>query len=280
VEIISPKNGDHYSINGYSLLPLKADVFDIEQPNSQLDYFWTPILKHNEHEHEEAPINRQTAEVIIEPLGCSTNENYWYEIQLEVRDSFGLSGRDTVEIFPYCDDPFFELDYWRGTVEQDKIILNWSALQEVDVDFYHLQKLTSSDGLQTIAQIEAAGAGLNYHIEDDRPVRGYNNYRLKVYRTDGTFDFTPEIRILFPPVPPVKVYPNPTKDVCVFEVHQPAEIILVEIFDGQGKQVIRAEKSTGSFEVSLELLPVGVYSYRLTNGGATYSGKVMKSPDK
>ena len=94
VRINSFRDRSYYSVNGYTILPLRAQVFDFEHTESQLHYSWTTILKHNTHEHAELPVNQVATETILEPIGCN-DENYWYQIQLKVTDEAGLSTSDT-----------------------------------------------------------------------------------------------------------------------------------------------------------------------------------------
>lgn len=278
VEISSFEDGDTYSINGYSELLLRADAYDAEQFLFSLDWEWITILKHNTHEHAEAPINDRVTQTLIEPLGCADNEVYWYQIQVAVKDSFGLVGRDTSELFPYCEDPFFELEYWRANAESDRVILNWSAITESDLDYYEVQRITTAQGIRTIGNVNPAGAGLAYHFEDQNPVLGYNNYRLKVFRNDGTFDFTEEIRVTFPPVQAIKVYPNPTEETATFELDELRGEITIELFSAAGALILSEVQTQAKFDISLAGLPVGIYTYRILNGSEELTGTISKIP--
>ena len=275
VEITSFENGDFYSVNGYSILPLAATVIDDEHDQSQLNYSWTTFLKHNIHEHAEESVNQATTSTIIEPIGCN-GEGYWYQVQLEVTDAAGLIGRDTGDLFPYCGDPFFRLRRWEGFTEDQQIILEWEAEQESELTAYLLQRITAQDGIQTLGNIPAGS--VNYTFVDPSPVLGFNNYRLKIIRQDGAFDFSPEIRILFPPKPEIILYPNPSSTLITFEVAKVNEPMNLEIFDTKGAKVLESHPETAIFEINIENLAAGIYTYRLKNGDRSLTGKFVKLP--
>jgi glucose/arabinose dehydrogenase len=277
VAINSFKDSSFYSINGYSVLPLSAEVIDLEHDESQLNYYWTTILRHNSHEHAEAPVNQRTTETIIEPIGCN-NENYWFQIRLEVIDAAGLIGRDTSDIFPYCDEPFFILKRWEGHAEEKGIKLEWESELESDLLYYELQRITTIDGVNTITSVLPIGENTNYTHFDTAPVRGYNNYRLKVFRKDGAFDFTPELRILFPPNPEINLYPNPSADKITFEVRELFSEMNLEIYDISGALIMKSNQEAALFTIDINELAAGVYSYRLKNGNVTHTGKFVKLP--
>ncbi|MFT5168835.1 MAG: hypothetical protein ACI8P3_004080, partial [Saprospiraceae bacterium] len=277
VAITSFEDGSFYSVSGYSILPLAAEVSDAEHDVTQLNYSWTSILRHNTHEHAELPVNQITTETIIEPIGCNDG-NYWYQIQLQVRDAAGLIGSDTSELFPYCDEPFFVLKRWEAQAKEQVVVLEWESESESDLSYYEVQRITALDGIRSIGIVLPNGANTNYMEYDNAPVTGYNNYRLKVFRNDGSFDFSPELRILFPADPEIILYPNPSADKITFEVREISDEMSLDIYDLSGAKIMSRSYETTLFTIDIQTLAAGVYAYRLKNGETTLTGKFIKLP--
>ena len=82
-------------------LNLSATVSDAESSNSQLEFSWVASLFHNDHSHDEAPINNPTGTAVLSPIGCD-GTTYWYRITLTVTDPQGLSTTVYKDLFPNC----------------------------------------------------------------------------------------------------------------------------------------------------------------------------------
>lgn len=103
VHITSPLNGSFYQTTSPSVVNCTANVTDAEHADAALTYKWVTILHHNNHEHPEPSDNAHITTTIFSPDGC--DEPYYYEEQLTVTDPAGLSGADTVYIYPRCAVP-------------------------------------------------------------------------------------------------------------------------------------------------------------------------------
>ncbi|MBK9045799.1 MAG: PQQ-dependent sugar dehydrogenase [Bacteroidetes bacterium] len=103
VVITSFNNGDLYSMNGFTNLPLEAQVTDAEHGPGSLFYRWRTIFHHNQHLHPESVDTNKITSTIISPAGCT--ETYYYEIELTVTDIKGLSTTVSSNVFPACDPP-------------------------------------------------------------------------------------------------------------------------------------------------------------------------------
>ncbi|MCB0851473.1 MAG: PQQ-dependent sugar dehydrogenase, partial [Bacteroidetes bacterium] len=53
VKITSVEDGDHYPVSGSTLLPLEADVSDVESNPGEMNYKWEVFHHHNTHVHPE-----------------------------------------------------------------------------------------------------------------------------------------------------------------------------------------------------------------------------------
>ena len=101
IQITSIAPGTLYSIQTPTVLPLQANVYDAESPNSQLTYEWETVLHHNQHTHPESLDNDSVSYTILTPIGCD-GELYFYRIYLRVTDPQGMTSVDYVDVYPDC----------------------------------------------------------------------------------------------------------------------------------------------------------------------------------
>ena len=101
IGIVSPVNGSYYSITEPEFLPLQAFTVDAEHGPDEITCSWQARLHHNEHYHNEAPVQECQSEALVTPIGCG-DEIYWYAFEFIATDAHGLSSSSTVMIYPDC----------------------------------------------------------------------------------------------------------------------------------------------------------------------------------
>jgi PKD repeat protein len=126
VQITSFDDGDLYSMNSNSSLPLTASVTDAQHGPGQLYYEWTTYLHHNSHVHIEATDTNKISSTVISPLGCVTGVTYYFEVQLKVTDAAGLSTTVSNNIYPACDPPVAKF------IALDNIICKGDTMKFID----------------------------------------------------------------------------------------------------------------------------------------------------
>ncbi|MGE3109936.1 MAG: PQQ-dependent sugar dehydrogenase [Phycisphaerales bacterium] len=100
VNITSPIPG-RIQVCGTVVVPLTAEISDLEFPNEQLACTWQTILRHNTHGHPEPPDPACQTTAVLTPHGAPTDEFSW-EFRLTVADPAGLSTTQIVRLEPYC----------------------------------------------------------------------------------------------------------------------------------------------------------------------------------
>ncbi|MFO0963893.1 MAG: PQQ-dependent sugar dehydrogenase [Phycisphaerales bacterium] len=101
VHILSPQDGQLYSMASNSTLPLRAQVDDPDHPG-QVSCAWRAILHHNTHIHPEPEDPACETTAVISPLGCGT-DTFWVELQFTATDPLGLSTQASVALYPDCE---------------------------------------------------------------------------------------------------------------------------------------------------------------------------------
>lgn len=87
-----------------TLVTLRHDSTDAEQPVSALACEWQVLLHHDNHTHPELPDPSCATQVLLSPHdACTTGDVIWYEITLTMTDPFGLSSTASLALVPDCD---------------------------------------------------------------------------------------------------------------------------------------------------------------------------------
>ena len=71
------------------------------------------------------------------------------------------------------------------------------------------------------------------------------------------------------------IYPNPATDYILVSSDDLCRSAMIEIFDIQGKVVLRQEMIDDHQRISVKHLDTGIYIYKLTNNSITYRGKII-----
>jgi glucose/arabinose dehydrogenase len=101
VAITSLYDGMPYPLDAETIYPLRAQKSDAEQAAGTLACAWRTILHHNTHDHSEPVDPACETTTVISPLGCGA-ETYFFEVELVVTDSAGLTATDRVHLYPDC----------------------------------------------------------------------------------------------------------------------------------------------------------------------------------
>jgi hypothetical protein len=172
-------------------------------------------------------------------------------------------------------------------VEKD-VQLNWITQNEVDVDYYTLEK--SSDGAQfeAINQQQATGNGRSndnsYNYLDTRPYVGVNYYRLGQVDVDGTQTYSRIVAINFEEKtqPVITLAPNPAhNDLTVDYTTSEEGMVSIEVYDVIGQLMssstnLPVEKGGNNILLNIREYPNGVYILRVKQGGQAATRRFVK----
>jgi hypothetical protein len=172
-------------------------------------------------------------------------------------------------------------------VEKD-VHLNWITQNEVDVDYYTLEK--SNDGVQfdVINEQQATGNGRSndnrYNYLDTRPFVGGNYYRLGQVNVNGiqTYSRVRVVNFEEKAQPVITLAPNPahnnlTVDYTTFE----EGAISIEVYDVIGQLMsnstnLPVEKGANTILLNVREYPNGVYILRVKQGGQATTRRFVK----
>jgi len=179
------------------------------------------------------------------------------------------------------------------TIDQTVILL-WETATEVDNYGFQVERKKAKVKRQidaeweTLGFVEGAGnsnSPKEYRFEDESPVNGSVQYRLKQIDTDGKFEYSDvvelDINILPKEFSLAQNYPNPfnPSTVIAYSIPEKGHVIL-GVYDALGRLVSRLvnkNQETGSYNVKFDnknRIGSGVYFYRIEvtskNGSSNY----------
>ena len=153
-------------------------------------------------------------------------------------------------------------------IEDNKVLLTWATLSELDNDYFSLEKSNDGRTWKVLKNIDGAGTTQtvkHYKFNDKNPFDGFNYYRLKQTDFDGRFEYSTIESIWLNKNTPssLSVFPNPFKNQITIETD--AEEVF--IFDALGRLVkdIDLEK-LNALSIDLGNLSSGVYFVKGGNG--------------
>jgi hypothetical protein len=166
---------------------------------------------------------------------------------------------------------FFDLKKDAG-----KIIVEWKPEDETGLEKYLVQK--SRDGINWITisgqPVRRSLVSTNYSAIDDRPLSGWNYYRIASISYSGETDFSITKKIFHGDgKESLKIYPNPASEYFIIEAKS-SEAFQVLIRDNAGKLVKKEQVFTGK-KISTAGLATGVYSIEITSGSFSQLHKLI-----
>ncbi|MEM8582737.1 MAG: T9SS type A sorting domain-containing protein [Bacteroidota bacterium] len=219
------------------------------------------------------------------------------------RVSFTLSGTDLAHLYGGGSGDGFDVNRFEGVVplpltlisfsalpQVDFVLVSWVTEDEVDTDFFTIEKTRDGRDFVWVGEQEAAGFSepgerLHYELKDYDPYLGTSFYRLQTTDFDGTISLSHLVEVNYATTTDnwdFTLFPNPNtgKHFSIEpEGLQPDRECLIELVDAQGRlifhQTLSAENIDGQrFELT-EPLPGGSYLIRLSDDRGESKAKIL-----
>jgi GH18 family chitinase len=177
-----------------------------------------------------------------------------------------------------CTSAPVELIHFTAQTKENKVFLNWSTIQEINNDFFQVER--SSDGINFIAIETVEGNGNSntlreYSITDPTFLSGKVYYRLAQYDFDGTVHYSPVVSLDFTSAT-ISINPNPfsyTTNLLIQSSQPTAEL---QWFDMQGRSFGRFILKTGEVQTIGEELVSGIYILEIITDETIHRQKIIK----
>ncbi|MFT7033284.1 MAG: hypothetical protein ACJA2S_001790 [Cyclobacteriaceae bacterium] len=173
-----------------------------------------------------------------------------------------------------------ELIEFKGQIEDDKVVFNWSTASEKNNDYFEILK--SEDGITFSAIGKISGNGTSnlvnhYDYVDQHPKYGINYYQLRQVDYDGKNEFFSVILAIYGSsrelVSHMVVWPNPVTERrfnVVIDNYQITGIPTISLIDLQGGVLLKESFSPNSNSISIDAsgtrINSGIYILEYYNG--------------
>ena len=160
---------------------------------------------------------------------------------------------------------------FEGVSENEKSILNWTTLSEINSDIFEIQKSTNGIEFINIGEVKANGYSnrvIKYKFTDTQTNQVLNYYRLKQIDYDGSFEYSKTIAIKPNNNPKPIIYTTQNKEAIV-KFSKPYTGT-IKIFDLTGK-IISKKELTSSYKIIFQGLKQGLYLIQIESNKESYS---------
>jgi len=149
--------------------------------------------------------------------------------------------------------------------------LYWNTSNELNTRHFVIERSSDGSAFTSIASVFAQGrANNNYNSSVDDPTTGIVFYRLKIVDNNGSFTYSPVIKIdRRKNTAGIAVLTNPVKDFIIINTNDRSLVNSTgSIINMQGAVVKNFILKQGSQTVDIKDLPAGVYYLRTVNGSS------------
>jgi uncharacterized repeat protein (TIGR01451 family) len=152
---------------------------------------------------------------------------------------------------------------FKGSLNEDKSVLNWSMNGDENVATYEVEFSESGTAFSTTGKVEGKGntnmANIYQFIDNEHTFAAIRYYRLKAIQKGGNYTYSGIIR-LNAKEQDVEVVPNPfDKDLNVQIRLKTAETVRIRLIDLLGKEVYSTTEQLGIGSHSLSIrIPAGL----------------------
>lgn len=170
-----------------------------------------------------------------------------------------------------------DLISFTGMGTPDGNLLQWQTENEVHTDGFEIQR--SNDGTEftaigSVGSKEGSGR-LHYEYADPSPGAGTTFYRLRMLDQDGTFKYSPVIKVVNLHKASLKLYPNPAQNFVVLQ--GVSDFRTAVVIDMQGRNWTKMPLSGDQVRIDLSNLPAGTYFIRLDHDSFSRKLKFVKN---
>jgi hypothetical protein len=185
-----------------------------------------------------------------------------------------------------------ELSMLKAEFKMNSVKLIWKTATEVKNYGFEIQRLVISGKcteFEKIGFVEGYGnsnSPKDYSFTDENVPCGKVQYRLKQIDTDGKYEYSKtieiEIQAIIKEFSLFQNYPNPFNPVTTIKYSLPVSgSVTIKIYDVLGNEIttlinnVIKEPGYHSLEFNAKLLPSGIYFYKLTTNGFSFTRKLM-----
>ena len=219
----------------------------------------------------------------------------------EATESLGLDGTNLAQLFRGGNGDGFDVTLFAGSIplpltlitfeafpQKDFVLLKWITENELDTDFFTIEKtkngsLFSDVGDMTAAGFTEPGEVLHYEMNDEAPYQGTSFYRLKTTDFDGAISLSHLIEVEYNVDAEWSflLFPNPSTG-RHFSVRpsglEEGTDVTAQVMDATGRQLFTEQFEYYGDAWRIELtsrLTAGSYLIRIGNQAVGYQARIL-----
>jgi hypothetical protein len=193
-------------------------------------------------------LDASLASSVLGTHAAATNANTTYEVNrtglttANLGNAWRIGTRNTAA----SPLPITLVDFTAVYVNEKNVRLNWSTANEVNSDYFVVERTKNGEDIEVIGKISAAGTTSSKHeyaFFDEYPLQGTSYYRLKQYNSDGSNESFKWAAIYLNPEADIIVFPNPGNGILNLRLTgiPEEEVISVEIYNSFGNCIYSSD---------------------------------------
>lgn len=209
-------------------------------------------------------------------------------------DNFTANGQNFNLTWALSDNSIFDcsilpvqLVHLEAIASRNSVEVAWTTQTENGSSHYLVERSGDGETFHVIGSVDAAGysqGNIDYRFMDERPINGWNYYRLTKVDLDGATEKTEVVTAIFrSTVRSLVLYPNPATDVVQMDLGEvEGDIAMILLMDASGRIVAQrtASELDNSGNISLHVQSVDAGSYMVSvldvNGLPLANGRFIK----
>lgn len=177
-----------------------------------------------------------------------------------------------------------ELAEFNVQCEQNQNVFSWYVLNEINNDFFTIQKSRDGVNYVTLDQIQSQLYSNAYVYQEQMPENGEFYYRILQTDFDGSSSVLSTLSHSFPceDNEDIEIYPNPTDENAFITISAKESDVKIEVFNALGQIVIDKidfqfkQQETKVFALNTEFLSDGIYMIKVSIDEKLYVKKLVK----
>lgn len=151
-------------------------------------------------------------------------------------------------------------------------LLSFSTATEINNSHFVIERSADARTFSEIGRVQGAGTTRvpqSYTFTDEKPLSGLNYYRLRQVDFDGAESLSGVVSVVFGKAGSITIAPSPATDRVRIQLDEAlTNDGLWQVFDNMGRQVLSGgwEAESADFELDVNTLPEGMYTFRLAVG--------------
>ena len=153
------------------------------------------------------------------------------------------------------------------------VLLQWTTTNQVNCKNFIVERSQNGKEFNVVVNtIDASNTNQTKHIyqtTDNKPVKGFNYYRLKIVDNNGSVTYSQIVLIKFDTKEPnVVLYPNPTSNVVNINIGFIPTLndnVICEIFNVEGNKIVNQKIVSMVSQIDMTKQTIGMYLLKITN---------------